>query len=106
MKIHTGLCILARRASVPALLLNIPTGLERISFRSGSTTHGRGGAVWNRAVVNVPGCPPIAEVMTGVLTYILTFNALPELDRMGRPKMFCGQGSSRRASERGRSYRT
>ena len=36
-----------------------------------------------RAVINVPGCPPIAEVMTGVLTYILTFGALPELDRSG-----------------------
>ncbi len=29
--------------------------------------------------------------MTGVLTYILTFGALPELDRYGRPKMFYGQ---------------
>ena len=45
----------------------------------------------HKAIVNVPGCPPIAEVMTGVLTYILTFGALPELDRNGRPKMFYGQ---------------
>jgi hydrogenase small subunit len=45
----------------------------------------------HRPVINVPGCPPIAEVMTGVLTYILTFGALPELDREGRPKMFYGQ---------------
>ena len=29
--------------------------------------------------------------MTGVLTYILTFDRLPELDRIGRPKMFYGQ---------------
>ena len=29
--------------------------------------------------------------MTGVLTYILTFDKLPELDRAGRPKMFYGQ---------------
>ncbi|MGC9998685.1 MAG: hydrogenase small subunit [Bryobacteraceae bacterium] len=47
--------------------------------------------ILHRAVINVPGCPPIAEVMTGVLTYILTFDALPELDRMGRPKMFYAQ---------------
>jgi len=45
----------------------------------------------HRAVINVPGCPPIAEVMTGILTYILTFDAIPELDRFGRPKMFYGQ---------------
>lgn len=44
-----------------------------------------------KPVINVPGCPPIAEVMTGVITYILTFDALPELDREGRPKMFYGQ---------------
>jgi len=45
----------------------------------------------HKPVINVPGCPPIAEVMTGVLTYILTFGNLPELDRAGRPKMFYGQ---------------
>ena len=44
-----------------------------------------------KPIINVPGCPPIAEVMTGVLAYILTFDALPELDRQGRPKMFYGQ---------------
>jgi hydrogenase small subunit len=47
--------------------------------------------VKNKPVINVPGCPPIAEVMTGVLTSILTFDRLPELDRFRRPKMFCGQ---------------
>jgi hydrogenase small subunit len=45
----------------------------------------------NKPLINVPGCPPIAEVMTGVLTHILTFDRLPELDRSGRPKMFYGQ---------------
>jgi hydrogenase small subunit len=47
--------------------------------------------ITDKPIINVPGCPPIAEVMTGVLTYILTFDALPELDRFGRPKMFYGQ---------------
>jgi hydrogenase small subunit len=42
-------------------------------------------------VVNVPGCPPIAEVMTGVITYMLTYDRLPELDRLLRPKMFYSQ---------------
>ncbi len=44
--------------------------------------------ITDKPVIRVPGCPPIAEVMTGVLAYILTFDRLPELDRMGRPKMF------------------
>ncbi len=47
--------------------------------------------ITDKPIINVPGCPPIAEVMTGVLTYILTFDALPELDRIGRPKMFYAQ---------------
>ena len=42
----------------------------------------------DKPIVMVPGCPPIAEVMTGVLTYILTYDRLPPLDRQGRPKMF------------------
>jgi len=30
-------------------------------------------------------------VMTGVITYMLTFDRIPELDRQGRPKMFYSQ---------------
>ena len=44
--------------------------------------------ITDKPIIKVPGCPPIAEVMTGVVTYILTFGRLPELDRQGRPKMF------------------
>lgn len=47
--------------------------------------------VFDKPVINVPGCPPIAEVMSGVLTYVLTFGKMPELDRQGRPKAFYGQ---------------
>ncbi|MCX6612184.1 MAG: hydrogenase small subunit [Acidobacteria bacterium] len=47
--------------------------------------------ITDKPVINVPGCPPIAEVMTGVLSYILTFDRLPELDSAKRPKMFYGQ---------------
>lgn len=42
----------------------------------------------NKPVINVPGCPPIAEVMTGVVTHILLFGKIPELDSRGRPKEF------------------
>lgn len=47
--------------------------------------------ITDKPIVLVPGCPPIPEVMTGVVTYILTYDRLPPLDRMGRPKMFYGQ---------------
>ncbi len=47
--------------------------------------------ITDKPIIRVPGCPPIAEVMTGVITYMLTFDRLPELDRQGRPAMFYGQ---------------
>ncbi|NTV92476.1 MAG: hydrogenase small subunit [Chlorobiaceae bacterium] len=42
----------------------------------------------DKPIVNVPGCPPIAEVMTGVITHFHTFGKLPDLDRFNRPKAF------------------
>jgi hydrogenase small subunit len=39
-------------------------------------------------VINVPGCPPIADVMTAVVTHILVMGRMPELDRQGRPREF------------------
>jgi len=37
--------------------------------------------IHDKPIIKVPGCPPIAEVMTGVIAYMLTFERLPELDR-------------------------
>lgn len=45
----------------------------------------------DKPVINVPGCPPIPVVMTGVLTHFLTFGNLPELDDLSRPKSFYGE---------------
>lgn len=42
----------------------------------------------SKTVIRVPGCPPIADVMTGIVTHILVFGKLPELDSRGRPKEF------------------
>lgn len=47
--------------------------------------------VKTKPVINVPGCPPIAVVMTGVLAHYLTFGKLPELDAQGRPLAFYGE---------------
>lgn len=44
--------------------------------------------VKNKPIIKVPGCPPIGEAMAGILTHILTFDRLPELDHLGRPKAF------------------
>ncbi len=44
--------------------------------------------VKDKPVILVPGCPPIAEVMTGVIAHVITFGTVPELDQQGRPKAF------------------
>lgn len=47
--------------------------------------------ILSKPVINVPGCPPIADVMTAVVTHILVFGRAPELDSQGRPKEFYGR---------------
>ena len=49
-----------------------------------------GDLVTTAPVVNIPGCPPVPEVMTGVIVHFLTFG-LPELDALKRPTVFYGQ---------------
>ena len=44
--------------------------------------------VKNKPVIDVPGCPPIAEVITGTIVHYLTFGTIPELTNLGRPKAF------------------
>ena len=34
----------------------------------------------NKPVINVPGCPPIADVMMGVVTHLLVLGQVPALD--------------------------
>jgi hydrogenase small subunit len=45
----------------------------------------------DKPIINVPGCPPIPVVISGVLAHYLTFGAIPELDHLGRPTAFYGQ---------------
>jgi hydrogenase small subunit len=39
----------------------------------------------NREVVNVAGCPPIPEVITATIVYVLTYGRTPPVDSLGRP---------------------
>ncbi|HEY8394181.1 MAG TPA: hydrogenase small subunit [Thermaerobacter sp.] len=38
--------------------------------------------------IRLPGCPPIAEVMTNTLAHIVLFGTLPEVDELARPKAY------------------
>jgi hydrogenase small subunit len=44
--------------------------------------------ITNKPIIKVPGCPPIGEVMAGVIVHVLAFGRLPQLDGLGRPKAF------------------
>jgi len=46
--------------------------------------------ITDKPVVNIPGCPAIPEVFTGIVLHFLVFGALPELDALNRPKTFYG----------------
>jgi len=45
----------------------------------------------SQPVINIPGCPPIADVMMSVITHILVLGRTPVLDDQGRPREFYGR---------------
>ncbi len=63
--------------------------------------HGVWELITDKPIINVPGCPPIPEVMTNTIAHILLLGTLPELDRLNRPKMFYGQTVHDRCVRRG-----
>jgi hydrogenase small subunit len=44
----------------------------------------------DKPIINIPGCPPIPEVMTGTLLQFVTTGKVPDLDELRRPKVFFG----------------
>jgi hydrogenase small subunit len=46
--------------------------------------------VGNKPIINVSGCPPIPEVITGTLLQFVSTGELPDLDEHRRPKAFFG----------------
>ncbi|HMM20239.1 MAG TPA: hydrogenase small subunit [Selenomonadales bacterium] len=46
--------------------------------------------VSGKPIIKVPGCPPIPEVMTGIVMHLALFDQLPPVDSQGRPKQFFG----------------
>jgi hydrogenase small subunit len=46
---------------------------------------GVGDVVKGKPVVNIAGCPPIADVVTATVAHYLTFGRIPDLDAEGRP---------------------
>jgi hydrogenase small subunit len=46
--------------------------------------------ITDKPVVNIAGCPPIADVVTATVVHVLTFGKIPDLDHEGRPKFAYG----------------
>lgn len=47
--------------------------------------------ITDKPLVNIPGCPPLPTVMTGIIVYYLTYNKFPRLDDFLRPLSFYGK---------------
>jgi len=47
--------------------------------------------ITDKPVVNIAGCPPIADVVTATIVHYLTFGKVPELDYDGRPRFAYAQ---------------
>ena len=68
-------------------------GLRRHSLRRSQPdpSAGRSSAiVGDKPIINVSGCPPIPEVITGTLLQFVTTGKVPDLDEHRRPKVFFG----------------
>ena len=72
--IAVGSC--ATFGGIPAALPN-PTGAVAVDQ-----------IITDKPIINIPGCPPIPEAMTGTVAYILSFGKLPELDHLKRPLLY------------------
>ncbi len=46
--------------------------------------------VRDKPIVNIPGCPPVPEVLSGVLVHFVSFGVLPDLDDRKRPLAYFG----------------
>jgi len=49
------------------------------------------GEEYKSKLINIPGCPPIADVMVSVIIQYLTTNKVPKLDNLNRPLAFYSQ---------------
>lgn len=47
--------------------------------------------VKDKPLINVSGCPPIPEAMSGTIAHLLAFGDIPALDELHRPKAFFGE---------------
>ena len=97
---NSGLKILHEAVSGAALVIaigacatfgGIPAASPNPSKAMGVGDLMAAGLVERKTLVNLSGCPPVPEVITGTIAYFLVNQALPPLDSLGRPLIFFGK---------------
>jgi len=97
-------CMIAGRTAMEILAEVAPKATAIIAIGSCATFGGVQAAAPNptgavgvmalvkgKPVVNIPGCPPNPISFLGTILHYLTFNRLPELDSLNRPKFAYGR---------------
>lgn len=69
----------------------IPAANPNPSLAAGVGELMSGGLIRAKPLVNLSGCPPVPEVISGTIAYYLVYGKAPELDGLGRPKVFYGK---------------
>jgi len=92
---ESALVVLKRAAQNAAAILAVGACAEYGCLQAASPNPtgavGVGAVIRDRPVVNISGCPPIAEVISATLTYYLAYGRTPPVDGMGRPLFAYGQ---------------
>jgi len=97
---HSGLSVLRETVSGAALVIaigacatygGIPAASPNPSKAMGVSDLMSAGLIDTKTLINLSGCPPVPEVITGTIAYYLVNQAVPPLDAFGRPLVFFGK---------------
>jgi len=80
----------ARASSVIAVGACAHCGSVQASKPNPTGAVGVSQVIRDKPVVNIAGCPPIADVVTATVVHILAFGRVPDLDALGRPQFAYG----------------
>ena len=97
---QSALSMLSETMEGAALVINIGTcaSFGGIPAAAPNPTHAMGvgdlmaaGMVPPRTLLNISGCPPVPEAITGSIAYFLVNGVLPPLDELRRPLLYFGK---------------
>ena len=97
---NSGLSILKEAVNGAALVVNVGTCATFGGIPAAAPNPSKAmsvgdlmtaGQLATRPMINVSGCPPVSEVITGTLAYYVVYGALPPLDSLQRPMIYFGK---------------